>query len=315
MSFKAEVLRVMIASPSDVQQERNEIEKAIFDWNNLYSEETQIILLPNRWENDVTPTYSGTEAQDVINKQLVSKCDILIGVFWTKLGTPTLSYSSGTLEEINIFIEQGKEVMVYFVDKDIPRGINFDEIRRVDAYKKQFGIKGVYATYSVNRIVNHLYRKVIDYKKKKGMVSENNYHNSVQPIQSNENKKEINAISLDQTIVSERLTSYEILLLGYILNTGDRRLGYRWMAEETLQKIKNWECRCALSDDLSTNYEEVIANLAERGLVEEKEYTSYGNVRLYTMSLPIYDQLRSLRDEPKNVINSIIKSFEIDLPF
>ncbi|WP_252502741.1 hypothetical protein [Sporosarcina sp. Marseille-Q4943] len=315
MAFKAEVLRVLIASPSDVHQERNEIEKAIFDWNNLYSEETEIVLLPGRWENDVTPTYSGTEAQEVINKQLVSKCDILIGVFWTKLGTPTLNHSSGTLEEINIFIEQGKEVMVYFVDRDIPRSANFDEVRKVDEYKEQFGRKAVYAPYNSSRIVNHLYNKVIDYKREKELVSENKHNNPVQSIDKNEVTQEMSDISLDQLILSKRLTPNEILLLGYTLNTGDRRFGYRWMAEETLEKIKNWERSYALSDDLSTNYNEVIANLAERGLIEKREYTSHGNVRLYTMSIPIYDQLCNLSVEIKNIIKSMIKSIEVELPF
>lgn len=93
MSFNAEVLRVLIASPSDVELERDEIEKAIFEWNCFFAEETEIVLIPGRWENDVTPSYSGTEAQAIINEQLVNKCDILIGVFWTKLGTPTFNHS------------------------------------------------------------------------------------------------------------------------------------------------------------------------------------------------------------------------------
>lgn len=50
MSFKAEVLRVLIASPSDVQKERDEIETAIFEWNTRFAEDMQIILLPSRWE-------------------------------------------------------------------------------------------------------------------------------------------------------------------------------------------------------------------------------------------------------------------------
>lgn len=206
MSFKAEVLRVLIASPSDVQPERDEIEKAIFEWNSLYAVGTQIVLLPGRWENDVTPTYSGSEAQEVINKQLVSKCDLLIGVFWTKLGTSTIKHSSGTLEEINIFIEQGKEVMVYFVERDIPRNTDYDEVKRVDAYKGEFGRKGVYAPYNVNKIVSHLYKKVTEYKKNKGVISENDHHNATDPIQTNEVTKEISEISLEHLILSETIT-------------------------------------------------------------------------------------------------------------
>ena len=50
--------------------------------------------------------------QEVINEQVVSKSDILLGVFWSKLGTPTNTHSSGTIEEIIYFISQGKEVII-----------------------------------------------------------------------------------------------------------------------------------------------------------------------------------------------------------
>ncbi|WP_420768595.1 hypothetical protein ACNR9V_01020 [Parageobacillus thermoglucosidasius] len=315
MSFKAEVLRVLIASPSDVQQERDEIEKAIFEWNNLFAEELKIVLLPSRWENDVVPAYGGTDAQQIINEQLVKKCDIFIGVFWTKLGTPTTKHSSGTLEEINIFIEQGKEVMVYFVDKDLPRNTDFDEVKKVDAYKREYGKKGVYASYDVNKIVDHLYKKVVDYKKKNGMESENWIDNDAHLNQSKEVTKEISKFSLEQLILSGRLTTNEILLLGYILDTGNRHFGYQWMAKETMQMIKKWEGKRSLYSDLLDNYYGVIANLAERGLIEAKEYTSHGNVRLYVMPLPIYNQLRDLTDEAKNEINKVVESVYFELLF
>lgn len=192
MSFKAEVLRVLIASPSDVQKERDEIETAIFEWNTRFAEDMQIILLPSRWEKDVVPAYGGTDAQQVINEQLVNKCDILIGVFWAKLGTPTTRHSSGTLEEISIFIEQNKEVMVYFVDKYVPMNANFDEIREVNTYKETYGQKGVYAPYNVNKIIDHLYQKVVNYKKKNEVVSEKNEGNNLHFTHPKEAAKEIN---------------------------------------------------------------------------------------------------------------------------
>lgn len=38
MGFQANVLRVLIASPYDVKQQRDEIESAIFEWNKQYAE-------------------------------------------------------------------------------------------------------------------------------------------------------------------------------------------------------------------------------------------------------------------------------------
>ncbi|MNW45700.1 hypothetical protein D3C74_229720 [compost metagenome] len=160
MAFTAIVLRVLIASPSDVASERDKVEAAIIEWNRRYSEEFKIVLLPGRWENDVVPTYRGNDPQKIINEQLVNKCDILIGVFWTKLGTPTLNHTSGTLEEISIFIRNRKEVMLYFVDKDIPRTADFREVEKVDKFKSEYQNMGIYASFDENKIINHLYAKV-----------------------------------------------------------------------------------------------------------------------------------------------------------
>jgi hypothetical protein len=311
MSFKAEVLRVLIASPSDVTQERDEIETANFEWNNLYAENLQIVLLPSRWEN-VAPAYSGIEGQEIINKQLVNKCDILIGVFWTKLGTPTINHSSGTLEEINNFIGQGKEIMVYFVDRDIPIGTDYNEVMKVDIYRSEFGKKGVYAPYNVNRIVNHLYQKVVDYINENNVVTigENNVvnigENNVATV------GEDNNLSSKKLILPDTISKNEILLLGYVRETGDLKLGARWMAEKTLLKIKEWETRHFLQGELSTNYEQVIDLLAKRGLIEASEYTSHGNARLYIMPLAIYEQLHS--DELSNKIDKVVVSLA-ELPF
>ena len=40
----------------------------------------------------------GDRPQELINKQLVGHCDLLIGSFWTRLGTPTGRAESGTAE-------------------------------------------------------------------------------------------------------------------------------------------------------------------------------------------------------------------------
>lgn len=299
VSFNAEVLRVLIASPSDVQEERDEIEKAIFEWNTKYAEQLKTILLPSRWENDVIPSYKGINAQEIINEQLVNKCDILIGVFWTKLGTPTLNHSSGTLEEINIFIEQGKEIMLYFLDNPLPRNTDFDEVKKVDMYKDDYGKKGIYATYNIHKIVDHLYKRVVNYQKDN--------------VDSIKTSKDSNSISVERLILSGKLTQSEILFLGYIQDTGNRQFGDRWLSEATTEMIKTWEYRYSITSDLLLNYDGVINNFSERGLIEAKEYTNQGNPRLYVMPLEIYDQLRGLSELAVNEIKVTINS--LSLPF
>src|SRR5580704_16532180 len=84
MSFKANTFRVMIASPSDLAEERLAATEAINDFNDQHSAAEGVVLLPVKWETHATP-QAGIRPQEAINEQLVQKCDILVGLFWTKI--------------------------------------------------------------------------------------------------------------------------------------------------------------------------------------------------------------------------------------
>jgi len=88
MPYDSRTYRVLIASPSDVEDEREIAVRVIQEWNDLHSYNREIVLLPLRWETHAAPEY-GVRPQEVINRQIVDNCDLLIGVFWTRIGTPT----------------------------------------------------------------------------------------------------------------------------------------------------------------------------------------------------------------------------------
>lgn len=113
MSYIATVIPVMIASPGDVEKEREEVRNAIYNWNDVNSKNTSMILNPIGWETHGAPEM-GDRAQALINKRLLADCDLLIAVFWTRIGTPTGGYESGTVEEIERHIADGKPAMIYF---------------------------------------------------------------------------------------------------------------------------------------------------------------------------------------------------------
>jgi hypothetical protein len=50
MSFKANTYRVLIASPSDLTEERQAATDAVNDWNALHALAESIVLLPVKWE-------------------------------------------------------------------------------------------------------------------------------------------------------------------------------------------------------------------------------------------------------------------------
>jgi len=68
VSYQAMVYRVLIASPSDVPEERRSIPEVIHGWNDLHSVDKAVDLLPVKWETHATPEM-GDRPQAIINNQ------------------------------------------------------------------------------------------------------------------------------------------------------------------------------------------------------------------------------------------------------
>ncbi|MGX1236099.1 nucleoside 2-deoxyribosyltransferase [Bradyrhizobium japonicum] len=161
MPFPATVFNVLIASPSDVPHERAAIAECLYAWNALHSKDTGKVLLPMMWESHSAPSMSD-RPQEVINEQLVRKCDMLIGAFWTRLGSPTGKAKSGTVEEINWCMKQKKPVMLYFskqrVDLDNLDTSQFEELKQFRESLKQRGLLEQYE--SIAELTEKLSRQI-----------------------------------------------------------------------------------------------------------------------------------------------------------
>ena len=135
MTFKSETYRVLIASPSDLGEERHTATEAINDWNAQHAAAEATVLLPVKWETHATPE-TGVRPQGAINRQLVSDSDLLLGMFWTKLGTSTGVAESGTVEEIDQFVSAGKPAMLYFSSKPVdPNKIDLKQHKKLRQFK------------------------------------------------------------------------------------------------------------------------------------------------------------------------------------
>ena len=119
MAFPATVYRVMIASPGDVAAERAIVRSVFAEWNAAHAERRGLVILPLGWEVDVAPEMGDTP-QDIIDKRILHEADLLIGIFWTRLGTPTAHYASGAVEEIEEHVSAGKPAMLYFSSAPTP---------------------------------------------------------------------------------------------------------------------------------------------------------------------------------------------------
>jgi hypothetical protein len=143
MSFDAKAIQVMIASPGDVQEERQAATDEVNDWNNVNAASRGIVLLPVRWETHTTPQF-GAHPQVFVNKQILEGADILIGIFGLRLGTPTTAYPSGTVEEISIHAARQKTVKLYFSEAPLPRDYDRDQYAALESYRTECQTQGLY---------------------------------------------------------------------------------------------------------------------------------------------------------------------------
>lgn len=148
MSFDATVVNVMIASPSDVATERQNIRDIVNGWNAIHAEDRQLVLLPCAWETHASPAM-GDRAQAIINKQLLNNCDLLVAVFWTRLGSPTGETISGTVEEINEHLAEGKPAMIYFSDAPVRLdSVDDAQYMALREFREDCKKRGLIETYS-----------------------------------------------------------------------------------------------------------------------------------------------------------------------
>ena len=99
MSDNESVLKVFVASPSDVSDEREALREVVVEINRTFSALSAGLRLDvNGWE-DAAPDF-GADAQDVINKRFdLAEFDVVIVIVWLTIGTETSRSMSGTVEE------------------------------------------------------------------------------------------------------------------------------------------------------------------------------------------------------------------------
>ncbi len=112
-------LRVVVASPGDVQAERDVL-PSVFEEVNRNVADRGFNLVLTRWETDTHPGFHAEGPQGLIDPILkITDCDLLIGIFWKRFGTPTADGKTGTEHEFSLAHEAWQEkgspqIFVYF---------------------------------------------------------------------------------------------------------------------------------------------------------------------------------------------------------
>lgn len=147
MSYQATVVNIMIASPSDVSPARQVARRVIDEWNVIHQKDKKIVLTPIGWESHSFPE-AGDRPQAIINGQLLEDADLLVAIFWTRIGSPTGAAQSGTVEEIEEHLHAGKPAMIYFSSEPVrPDSVDNDQYVAVKAFKQSLRERCLYDEY------------------------------------------------------------------------------------------------------------------------------------------------------------------------
>jgi hypothetical protein len=136
---------LLLSCPGDVYETCIDVVKsAVDEFNKFALSNLSISINLKHWSTDSYP-QSGGNPQELLNAQIVDNADAAVAIFWTRFGTPTDKYGSGTEEEISRLIDSNKQVFLYFFNKPVPpNSINSSEYERVLAFKDKYKGEGIY---------------------------------------------------------------------------------------------------------------------------------------------------------------------------
>ncbi len=88
-----------------------------------------------------------------------------------------------------------------------------------------------------------------------------------------------------------KLTDVDKLFIAYIRNERVANFDPRWMKEQQIKDIIDWETKNNIDDVLSSNYGKALQFFIDHKFVYPSSYTSYGNPREYTLHASIKSYL------------------------
>jgi hypothetical protein len=143
-----QLFRILLATPSDVAEEHELVAEAINDWNVQHGDSAQSRVELMNWRTHAHPEV-GRRPQASINRQFADRADVVLAIFWRRLGSPTGKAASGTVEEIERAQRRGKKVMVYFSGRSgtEKEALDSREQARIERFKQRFGRNALYGTY------------------------------------------------------------------------------------------------------------------------------------------------------------------------
>ena len=189
---------LLISCPGDVNKYAEVIKECLEGFNTVIGRINNVEIVGRHWSTD-SYAQSGDKPQELLNKQFVRDCDAAVAVFWTRFGTPTDKYGSGTEEEIEEMISARKQVFVYFVEEDVNlNSVDIEQYKKVQEFKEKYKSRGIFFSAKntddfrrlfTNHLSMHFLPIIVGEKHKKGCSrSENGQRSGIVPNETPSNQ-------------------------------------------------------------------------------------------------------------------------------
>ena len=137
MKSKISLIKIALCGPSDVNREIAIAKEVITEWNLQNGEARGFWLEHKHWSSNCHPE-AGDRPQAIVNRQIIDGSDLIVAVFWNRLGTTTGVASSGTEEEIKRGVAMKKVVAVYFSDlESVTEETDKDQLERLWNFRQE----------------------------------------------------------------------------------------------------------------------------------------------------------------------------------
>lgn len=165
-------IRLFVASPGDVQLERELVARAVSELNQTVGASNNLVLELVVWEKNARPEMG--RIQGLINHQ-IGEYDIFVGIMWRRFGTPSGTSGSGTEEEFRRAYASWHKtkrpnILLYFSEALAPPPKSVEDARqllKVAEFREEVEGKGLTWTYSEAEsfddvVRQHLYQLLLD---------------------------------------------------------------------------------------------------------------------------------------------------------
>lgn len=228
------IFNIMVGSPGDVTHIAKRAIECINNWNILNSYDKNIALVPHHWTSSSYPSLR-KPAQAHIDDILVERSDALVAIFGSRLGTPTDSYISGTVEEIEKHRAAEKPVMVFF-SETLDFSQDVEQLKNLQEYRNQ--LSGLYETYN----------GIDDFEKKFSAKLHLQIQNEFQPLVSegvsNSKGQETISFSEEEVSIMKRWCDGKVNQLSQIYFMGGTclfRFGTVSINADSPKEVAQWE--------------------------------------------------------------------------